>query len=231
MLQEIFEYPFLVRILNKTFNDNDKIKLISLNKFLNSKRTKFTYDKRIFINLTVKETIDCWTSIRDGLAQITGIHHRDGWYYNCLTNITTGDIFKFPDSITNLSFSCYFDQPILNCIPNSVTHLTLGDYFNQPILNCIPNSVTHLTLGDDFNQTIKDGIPNSVTHLTIKNFVSEEIENLSNVTHLIITTTETKKVKFPHSLVFLRANENFLEFNKENISSNIKVKLFNYGWY
>ena len=232
MLQELFTYPFLIRILNKILNDNDKIKIIELNKILNDKRTKFTYDKEIFINITFKNSQNYWTTLKDYSSEITGIHHIDSWYYDCLTNIVAGDVFDFPKSITHLKFFDYFDQPILNCIPNSVINLSFGDEFNQSIEDCIPNSVKYLKFGVNFTQSILNCIPNSVTHLTITKFTSEEIENLSNVTHLIIDhrITKTNKIKFPRSLIFLCAGKKFLEFNKENIPSNVEIKGVYLGW-
>lgn len=51
MLQEIFEYPFLIRIFNKIFTDEEKIKISILNKYFNSKKFKFLFDKEINVKI------------------------------------------------------------------------------------------------------------------------------------------------------------------------------------
>ena len=133
MLQELFEYPFLIRFLNKILNDNDKIKLIELSKTFNSliKRTKFTYD--IIVHLK--------------------IDNQHEWYYDCLKNVYISKRLNipFPKSTKRIIFSPVFNENIENWIPNSVTHMTFGYDFNQPITNSIPNSVKYLTFGTHFN--------------------------------------------------------------------------------
>ena len=151
MLQEIFGYPFLIRIFNKLLDDKSKLNLISINKNINQKRTKFTFDKLI----------------------VCDEKYQNCWFYDYLTNvIIKNKKVKLPNSVTHLTFRYYFNQNIEGCIPNSVTNLTFGYYFNQNIQNCIPSSVTHLTLGWNFNQNIQNCIPSSakaVTHLTFGN--------------------------------------------------------------
>ena len=174
MLVKLFEYPFLIRILNKIFTDNDKIKIIRLNKYLKHKRTKFTYDKRIKI---VKKD-------------------QQKWYYNCLTNVIVNNVFYFPKSLKILKFDYEFHQPICfsddcvtnsvwdsklienvrNKIPNSVTRLIFGEHFNQNIENFIPNSVTHLIFGESFDKNICGCIPNSVTHLEFGVYFNQNVE-------------------------------------------------------
>ena len=119
MLTDLFEYPFLIRILNKIFNDQDKIKIINLNKFFNNIKTKFTYDTQLEIN---KED-------------------QQKWYYNCLINVLIDvDAFKLPDSTKKVKFSRIFNQSIDNIIPNSVERLTFGFAFNQEIKNNLPKN-------------------------------------------------------------------------------------------
>ena len=43
ILEEIFEYPFLIKIFNKILTDEDKINIISINKYLNNKKCKLLY--------------------------------------------------------------------------------------------------------------------------------------------------------------------------------------------
>ena len=120
MLQELFTYPFLIRILNKIFNDNDKLNVINLNKYFNNKRTKFTYDTKIKIKHQIKNL----------------------WYYNCLTNVVVYDLIKLPEKVKTLSFGKYFNKSVENYIPDSVTYLKIGYCFRRNIDN-IPH-VTHL---------------------------------------------------------------------------------------
>ena len=124
MLQEIFEYPFLIRILNKLLDNKSKLNLITTNKLIFEKKLKFTIDKLI-------ENPE---------------RYQNCWFYDCLTNILIKEKIKLPLYVTHLTFGWYFNQNIEGCIPNSVTHLTFGFGFNQKIEGCIPNSVTHLTL-------------------------------------------------------------------------------------
>src|SRR5690606_9361685 len=69
------------------------------------------------------------------------------------THISGGkpEVFYIPLSVTHLTLSADFNQPInKNSIPSSVTHLAFGYEFNQPINECIPSNMIHLTFGHDF---------------------------------------------------------------------------------
>ena len=203
MLTNIVEYLFLIRLFNDIFTDDDKIKIISLNKFLNNVKIKFIFNNQI----KIKE------------------EDKNKWYFNNLTNVTMGNYFGnipistkilkldfpngvkldflIPDHIYRLTFGRSFNQKIHNRIPNSVTHLKFGERFNQSIKECIPNSVTHLYFGKRFNQEIDNYIPNSVVHLELPGYV--------------------KRVsKFPLNLKYLYCSENFYELNKDYIPSNIQ---------
>lgn len=211
MLNDIFEYPFLIRIFNNLFIDQDKIKIISLNKFLNSKRTKFTYNNLL--------------KIREEFQTL--------WFYDCLTNVGVDNVFKFPNSITHLTFGFFFDKPIENKIPNTVTHLTFGKYFDQCIENNIPNSVTHLTFGMYFSQSIKNGIPNSVIYLKFCYFNLYKRDFNDYLPDSIIdlfwrSRYKIKITKFPSSLKRLHCSRDFFNKNKKIISR--KVKIINYYW-
>ena len=206
MLQKLFTYPFLVRLLNNIFNDNDKIKIISLNKFFNNIKTKFIFNKQLKVKL-----IDQYK-----------------WYYDCLTNIIINDNLKFPKSITHL---CYVDEhmayELKNKIPNSVTNLNLEYYFNQPIDDCIPNSVKYLTFGRCFNQKIKNHIPNSVIYLSFGMRFNKKIENClpDSIIELRLSLLYSRKTsKFPLNLKYLYCSKEFYELNKDYISSNVQIK-------
>ena len=155
MLVKVFEYPFMIRILNKILNDDDKIKIISLNKFFNNKRTKFTYDKQIII-----------------------IDNKNEWYCDCLTNIVVYENFKLPKHIIRLTFGNIFNECVDFCLPNSVNYLTFGNFFNKPIENCIPNSVVYLTFGCCFDQPVESCIPNSVTYLRFSEIFKRKLKTL-----------------------------------------------------
>ena len=255
MLSNIVGYPFLIRIFNNLFTDNDKIKIISLNKFLNSKRTKFTFNNKIEI-------------IRN---------YKRKWFYNLLTNIIVDNIFKFPKSVTHLTFSskfnksikhkipnsvthlifehkCPFNKSIEGCIPDSVTYLKFGYRFNQPIKNNIPNSVKYLsfgsnfrfeikdslpnnlkrlTLGYHFNQSIQNNIPNSVTRLTWKSSYFERLNDCipNSIIKLIIGkyvhANFSPTTRFPSSLKYLKCTQDFYDENKDVIPKNIEIILKN----
>ena len=212
MLQEIFEYPFLIRILDKIFVDKEKIILISLNKFFNSKRTKFTFQK------TIKITEE----------------DKNKWFYDCLTNIKASQILKFPKSITHLKLSHCFNENIEGCIPNSVTHLTFGYYFNQTVKDGIPSSVTHLTFGMNFNKNIEGCIPNSVTHLTFGFDFNQNIKNCipSSVTHLTFGTHFNKNIEgcIPNSVTHLTFGYYFNKSIKNCIPNSITHLTFEFDF-
>ena len=77
-------------------------------------------------------------------------------------------LFNLPDSITELSLCCSFNQNIYSSyLPKSLKILNIySKEFNKP-LNDLPNTITHLTLGDKFNQSL-DYLPNSLTYLNLR---------------------------------------------------------------
>lgn len=70
---------------------------------------------------------------------------------------------KFP-SLTHLSLSGGGFRHSISVLPLSLTHLSLSCEFNQPVDNP-PSSLTHLTFGDHFDEYV-DHLPSSLTHLT-----------------------------------------------------------------
>lgn len=86
-----------------------------------------------------------------------------------------------------------FNKDIQDCIPNSITHLTLGFHFNQKIKNCIPKSVKQLTFGLYFFQNLENCLLYSITHLTLGEYYDEKL------------------TKFPSSLEYLHASEDFID--------------------
>ena len=154
MIQTLFTYPFLIRLFNNIFNDNDKIKIISLNKFFNDKKLKFTYHKQIKINQ----------------------EDQHKWYYDCLINVVVDNIFTFPERVFKLTFGDDFNQPIQKYVPNSVKYLVFGNNFNQPIDNCMSDYVEYLIFGDNFNQSINN-IPKSLVGLAFGNNFNQPIKN------------------------------------------------------
>lgn len=157
IIEKIFEYPFLVRIFDKLLTDKEKIILISINKYFNNIKIKFTFRKRKRI---IKKD-------------------KNKWFYNCLTKITINEnfeYFEFPTQIKKLNVEFNSNQNIQNCIPNSVTHLVFGFDFNQTVKNSIPNSVTHLIFVCNFDKNL-ECLPSSITHLSIK-YYNEKINKL-----------------------------------------------------
>ena len=245
MLQELFEYPFLIRILNKIFTDNDKIKIIELNKILNDKRTKFTYDKQI----TLKD------------------NDQYKWYYDCLKNVyISEDLPRFPlpkstkrlifdiyynqnvenyipNSVKCINFGWNFNQSLENCIPKSVKYLRLGPGFHQSLEHCIPhikhlylnsknklsNSLTHLTFGDYYDELFNQEIPLSVTHLTFGYHFNHYVNDIPNsVTHLTFGWKFDQPINnIPNSVIYLEFG---FAFNQDvnNIPNSIKYLKFGY---
>ena len=171
MLQELFTYPFLIRIFNNIFKD--KIKIISLNKFFNNLKIKFTYDKQINIRLYNNEIFSKLPF--DKQIKILKSRYdflKSEWFFHRLTNVVVDDFYELPSSVTRLTFGGLFNKDVKGYIPNSVIYLKFDICFNQCIENCIPNSVEHLKFGYSFEQKIENLIPNSVTHLTLTNFLN-----------------------------------------------------------
>ena len=230
MLEELFEYPFIIKILNKILNDEDKIKIISSSKCLLDKKLKLRFNDKIEISQD-----DC-----------------DKWYYDCLININVKKIFKFPkhvehlsfndyvesfvdfkkgcipNSVTHLIFSQHFDQNVEVCIPNSVTHLSFGFHFNQPVRGGIPNSVIHLSFGNYFDQTIKDGIPNSVTHLSFGSHFNKSIDSLpDSIIYLELHDNYNQKInKVPKKLKVIQSSAYFFIRNPNLKKYSTIIKFF-----
>ena len=163
MLEEIFEYPFLIKIFDSLLTDKEKINLFYVSKFIHEKKHKFTFEEEYFCDKKYKNK----------------------WFFNCLRNIKVKRIFEFPKFITKLKFDDHFDYDF-GKIPSTITHLTFGHYFNRQFYDCIPNSVTHLTFGYCFNKRVNNLLPNSITHLTFGNNFNQPIHNSipDSVTHL-----------------------------------------------
>lgn len=141
MLQDLFECSFFIKIMNKLLFDQDKINIISTNKFLNSIRTKFTYDKGIHL-----------------------CEFRDVWYYDCLTIISTCNVFKFPKSLKSLIFTNHFNKNVKGFIPDSVTYLKFGFNFRKNLEGCLPDSIIYLFLGELFQKKLTK-FPKSLKYL------------------------------------------------------------------
>ena len=215
MLQNIFEYPFLVRIFNLLLNNEDKMNLIICNKYINNNKHKLLFF----------DNIHCYP------------YHRTKWYYNRLINITVFEIFEFPKLITNLKFDGFIKNFNKNCIPNSVIHLTFGTYV-EDMQGCIPDSITHLTFsgfqfkitktcipnsspnlvfGDFFIGNIDNCIPNSITYLRFgKRFCDFSSECLPNSIRYLIFDHYPNGEGWSNSFLYL---EKFLLENKDFLKS------------
>ena len=207
MLQEIFRYPFLMRIFNKILDDKTKIVLTTLCSSIKNQRHKLIFNERYKVTKRDKKK----------------------WYYNCLTNIIVKRCFKFPENTTSVTFDDSFNRPINDLIKfnHNIVDLTFGFSFNKSIQKCIPNSVINLNLGIQFNCSLKNSIPESVRYLTFSyNFNQQINENdlPDSITHLIFKSGYAKKlIKLPSSLEFLCASLNFFEVNEEIIPKNITI--------
>lgn len=72
---------------------------------------------------------------------------------------------SFPNTLTHLTFSYYFDQPI-SFLPPTITHLTIDTNFNQPI-SSLPSSITHLAIGKNIPNTLPLTLPPYLISLVI----------------------------------------------------------------
>ena len=210
MLQQIFEYPFLMRIFNKILDDKTKIILTTLCSSIKNQRHKLIFNKRYKVTKKDKKK----------------------WYYNCLTNIIVKRCFKFPENATIVRFYDSFNKPINDLIKfnHNIIDLNFGFSFNKSIQKCIPNSIINLNLGIQFNRPLKNSIPESVRYLTFSYDFNRKIKEddplklPNSITHLIFKSGYSKKfIKLPSSLKFLCASLNFFEVNEDIIPKNITI--------
>jgi len=94
-------------------------------------------------------------------------------YPNNIQKFTFNDtvnrpLINLPDSITELSLCCSFNQYICRSnLPKSLKILNIySKKFNQ-LLNDLPNTITHLTLGYEFNQSLIN-LPESLIYLNLR---------------------------------------------------------------
>lgn len=253
MIENIFSYPFLVRIFDKLLSDNDKLNLFTVSKYLFKNRTKFKFYE--FYSCNKKDS--------------------NKWYYDCLINIKIKEVFKFPKNLTHLSFDYSFNEPIDDLIkysPDTLTHLIFGHDFNQKIDNLIPNSIVYLEFGWNFNrslktlinlpllstlilschfnQSVRNCIPNSVRkikfgsrfNISIKNCIPNFVESLKfgyrfdksidDLPDSIIFLRLPRHyfdvvTKFPSNLKELKVSKQFIENNKNIISQTIVLQILN----
>ena len=237
MLEEIFECPYLLNLINSYLTNKETIKLTYLNSLFKNQRHKLRFNEQWYL----------WET------------NLDTWYYDLLTHIVIdfGCISKssakicfakFPKFLIKLEFGYHFNKKLTFIIPGSVTHLIfghefnksiprnflkfithlkLGYYFNQNIQNCIPNSVIHLNFGVFFNQKLKNSIPKYLKSLIVSYDFDQEIEEddlPDSITHLTFRGNYCRKLKkFPSSLIFLCASETFVENNKEIIPNKVRI--------
>ena len=201
ILEQIFEYPFLINILNNLLTDKDKLSLIC-NKFIYNNRLKFRFHNPTFC------------------------HKRSWkiWNYDLLTHVIVDDIFKFPKNVSHLKI---MDQEFgieleYGDIPNSVTHLHF--YTNTEFIlreNIIPNSVTHLFVDESY---LLENIPKSVTHLQIEEF-SGDFKIPQSITHLIINCLYFAQIiEIPDNVTHLEFGDQF-DDNLENTIPNSAIHL------
>lgn len=100
-----------------------KLKLIELCSFIKNQRCKLRFNK---IYPCVSE-------------------YKNRWYFDCLTNICVGNIFKFPKYTTHLTLGKFFNQPTQEWVPNSIIYLIFGPYFARKIIG-LPNSIEILNI-------------------------------------------------------------------------------------
>ena len=158
LIKELFDYPFLFKILDKILNDNDKFYLFCCSKYFYEKRFKFEFSEPI-TSVKIKYDEDDINPIK--ITPFT-THLKLNFYGKV-------ELPKIPHGPKILIFNHQFDNSVKFIIPDSVTQIIFGHNFNQSIENSIPPFVTHLTFDFNFDQNIIGNIPTSVTHLKIEN--------------------------------------------------------------
>ena len=209
MLQEIFEYPFLIRIFNSLLFDKEKINLIYSSRFIYQRKHKFTFEDEYFCEESYKNSS----------------------FFNCLTNIKVKEIFEFPKSVTHLKFDDYSNDPFhmssgkFVVLSNTIINLTFGRYFNNYIDECISFGITHITFGVHFNKPIYNCIPNSVTYLRFGYYFNQNIDDLpDSIKYLHLHCSYNKPIsKFPSNLKYLEVCKEFVLKFKHLINDDITI--------
>ena len=147
----IFEYPFIFRELNKYLTDKDKLKLISLNKFLNSKRKLFLFK----ILIKYKDNLE------------------NEWYYNSITKLIIIKIVKLPERLKYLEvdFEISTKEDALlfsNMMPRTLQKIYLHQHYENCHFVSPPFSITMCL--NNLNENI---ILNNIKSLKILNLTSE----------------------------------------------------------
>ena len=224
IIEEIFEYPFLMRIFNKLLTDIEKIRLIC-NKFIYNNKYKLRFNEQYYVNSL----------------------HKNDWYFNCLTNVRIYSNFELPINTTHLFYD--HKDPINFMLPNTITHLTFGYLFNQHIAqyrfserernngthknpifvkSFIPDSVIHLEFGRCFNKPIEKCIPDSIKHLELGNAFRYTIKDLpESIISLHVYSPNCKignSLKLPKSLRDLIIHIRFKNLIKDMISDDVEVE-------
>ena len=145
ILQQIFEYPFLIKIFDKLLTDKEKINVISVNKYINQNKRKLKfYNKKRCIPSQWKY-----------------------WYFDCLVKIEIYILFRLPESLKYLKIHIIDEAIDEGDIPKSVTHFHIENTkrFYSNII--IPNHISHLYFK---YLSCNDNLGDYVTHLEIGDF-------------------------------------------------------------
>ena len=162
MLEEIFEYPFLIKIFNSLLTDKEKINIISVNKYINQNKYKLKF----------YEQKHCRPS------------DWKRWYFDCLTKIEISVLFKLPQLITHLKINEIIEIVEKEDIPESVTHYHVKNKGKFKISEIfIPRFCTHLYIK---NFSCQHHLTKNVTHLEINHYDDSEFHVPKSVTHLKI---------------------------------------------
>lgn len=123
---------------------------------------------------------------------------------------------KYFFGVNKLKFDGLFNQSIdvfIMCF-SKLTHLYLGNNFNVPI-NILPDTTKYIKFGKSFNSKL-NYIPHSLIQFNIKSDIAPPIEQLNNITHLILTRTLNQHInQLPYSLKKLK-----LKLMVDNMSIN-----------
>ena len=197
ILEEIFDYPFLIKIFDKLLTDKEKINMISINKYLNNKKykLKFYNNKKCYPN------------------------DQKYWYFDCLTKIEIGISFRLPKFVKYLKINETNKFIKIGNFPETVTHY----HFDNGSTNfvsaiSIPHSCKHLYIK---NLSCQHDLSKNVTHLEIDSYDDSIFHVPKSITHLKINC----KIRFIESKTLTHLELKF-DYNTILNTPNLKCVTF-----
>ncbi len=118
-------------------------------------------------------------------------------------------------TVTHITFSVFFNNPVSNLLPLSVTHLFFQNNFNQSV-DFLPACLSHLRLGGAFNQPV-DHLPSSLLCLHL-----HCDWNTCSMRETRLESTKQPKHGFHESLSHLPSSLTELDVNFRTLSQPLQ---------